>query len=137
VSALTSSLVPLRIAAAPSRYVVIGVICALAQNGVMIAGSEVGLHYFWGTMLCFATVTPFAHLCHCRFTFKERWSLYGLVRFAGGVATAVPVSLAVMMLLCSGLRLPMIYAAPVVTVVMVFWNYASARWAIVRRQRAG
>jgi hypothetical protein len=36
-----------------------------------------------------------------------------------------------MAILCTGLGIPVIIAAPTATIVLFLWNYASAHWAIL------
>ena len=117
----------------PRRYAIIGMVCAVMNNILLIAGDAAGLHYMVSTMACFVIVTPAAYLLHSAYTFREPRSWAALWRFSAGLAFAVPVFFLVMALLCSGLRLPMIVAAPLATFIMFVWNYVSARWAIVAR----
>jgi len=116
-----------------ARYTIVGGVCAATHNIVMILGDFAGAHYVPMTLVSFSLVTPLGYLLHCGFTFGERLSLQGLLRFTSGVAAGFPLSLAVMAILCSGLRLPVVVAAPIATAVLFLWNYASARWAIVGR----
>jgi putative flippase GtrA len=119
--------------ARPRRYATIGVACAVMNNILLIAGDLMGLHYMISTILGFLIVTPAAYLLHSAYTFGEPRSWAALWRFSAGVAFAVPIFFLVMALLCSGLGLPVIVAAPLATLFMFVWNYVSARWAIVAR----
>jgi putative flippase GtrA len=119
----------------PARYVVVGGICAVAQNAVMIAGDALGGHFAAVMLLSFVLVTPFAYWLHTAFTFDETRELRSFVRFAAGVATGVPLALLVTGVLCSGLQVPMVVAAPITTIVLFFWNYCSAHWAILKGWR--
>jgi putative flippase GtrA len=119
----------------PARYLVIGAVCALAHNLVMIVGDWLGAHYLALMLVSFGLVTPMAYWLHTAFTFDAPRTLRSFSRFAAGVATGFPLSLLLTALLFSGLGAPMIIAAPVTTVLLVFWNYCSARWAIVKGTR--
>jgi putative flippase GtrA len=119
----------------PARYLVVGGICALAQNAVMIAGDAFGGHFAALTVLSFALVTPLAYWLHTAFTFDKKRELRSFLRFAAGLATGFPLSLLVTGMLCSGLQAPMVVAAPITTVVLFFWNYCSAHWAILKGWR--
>lgn len=120
----------------PARYVVVGAICAAMHNVIMIGGDWLGAHYLPMNFVSFALVTPLGYWLHSDFTFHGTLSLRGFLRFAAGVAAGFPISLLVMAILCSGLGLPVIIAAPVATLVLFIWNYASAHWAILGRLRA-
>jgi putative flippase GtrA len=80
-------------------------------------------------------VAPLGYYLHCRFTFHKALSIAGFLRFMVGIAIAYPLLLALMALFCSGFGLPVPIASPLATVVLFFFNYLSARWAIVRRLR--
>jgi putative flippase GtrA len=107
------------VAGRTGRYTIVGAICALAYNAVMILGDLAGGHYVPMTVLSFGIVTPLGYLLHARFPFREQLPLCGFLRFASGVAAGFPLSLLSMAILCTGLGLP----------------YASAHWAILNRWR--
>ena len=117
------------------RYITVGAVCALTHNVIMIGSDFFGLHYFPATLLSFAVVTPLGYYLHCRFTFRKAQSLDGFLRFMSGIAVGYPLSLALMVLFCSVMGLPVIIAAPLATLALFAFNYVSAHWAIVRRWR--
>lgn len=119
----------------PARYVVVGAICAAMHNFIMIGGDWLGAHYLPMSFVSFALVTPVGYWLHSDFTFGGKLSFRNFLRFAAGVAAGFPLSLLVMAILCTGLGLPVIIAAPVATAVLFVWNYASAHWAILGRLR--
>jgi putative flippase GtrA len=117
-----------------ARYTVVGAICAATHNAVMILGDLAGGHYVPMTFLSFGIVTPLGYLLHSGFTFKTQLSVGGFLRFALGVAAGFPLSLLTMAILCTGLGLPVVIAAPVATITLYLWNYASAHTAIIGRR---
>lgn len=117
------------------RYTSVGIVCAITHNLIMIGADFAGLHYLPSTLLSFAVVTPLGYFLHCRFTFRTAPSLDGFLRFMAGIAVGYPLSLALMVLFCSGLSLPVIVAAPLATAALFVFNYLSAHWAIMRRWR--
>lgn len=117
----------------PLRYLLVGAACAALHNAVMIGADWVGYHYAWSTMAAFLLVTPFGFWLHSRFTFGAALSWPNLRTFALGVAAGFPLSLLIMAVLCSGLHLTVMVAAPIATVILIAWNYASARFAIIGR----
>jgi hypothetical protein len=88
------------------------------------------------TLLSFGVVTPLGYLMHSSFTFRERLSLRGFLRFTSGIAAGFPLLLLSMAILCTGLGLPVVIAAPIATIILFLWNYASVHWAILDRWRA-
>ena len=119
----------------PARYVVVGGVCAVAHNAIMIGGDWLGVNYVTMSFVSFLLVTPLGYLLHSAFTFAARMSWVGLLRFASGIAAGFPISLLSMVVLCTGLGLPVWIAAPIATLILFIWNYASAHWAILGRLR--
>lgn len=117
------------------RYLTVGALCAATHNMIMISADLAGLHYVPATLLSCAVVTPLGYFLHCRFTFRQARSFAGFLRFMGGIAVGYPLSLALMALFCSGLRLSVLIAAPLTTAMLFVFNYVSAHWAIVRLWR--
>ncbi|MEA2677066.1 MAG: hypothetical protein QOJ81_1207 [Chloroflexota bacterium] len=117
------------------RYVTVGAICALTHNIIMIGGDFIGINYLPATLISATVVTPLGYFLHCCFTFGTERSVEGFMRFAGGIALGYPISLALMVLFCSGLGWPVAVAAPLATVILFFFNYVWAHWAILRQFR--
>lgn len=115
------------------RYTLVGLVCALANYAIMLAVDFMDGHYLLGTMIAFIVVAPTGYLLHSGFTFAERLSLNGLMRFSAGVAAAYPIAVGMMILLCSGLGLGVAVATPIATVALFAWNFAAAHWAILPR----
>ena len=115
------------------RYLAGGAICAILNNIILIGGDALGFGYGLLTFLTFLITGTVAYRLHCWFTFRKarRWD--GYLQFMAGIALGVPVTLLLLALLCSLLGLPMWIAAPVLTVLMLLYNYANARLAIVTR----
>jgi putative flippase GtrA len=115
------------------RYTLVGLVCAIAHNAIMIAVDQAGGHYLLGIMISFLAVTPIGYTLHSRFTFAEPLRLKAFTRFVGGMATAYPVAVAMMIMLCSGLNLSVAIATPIATVALFVWNFVAAHWAILPR----
>jgi putative flippase GtrA len=113
-----------------TRYTLVGAVCAATYNAIMIFGSRVGGDYVSLSVLAYFVVTPIGYLLHARFTFGIRRSWQDFARFASGIAASFPIYFVVIVGLCSGLHLTVPVAAPIATVTMFIWNYASAHWAL-------
>ena len=113
-----------------ARYTLVGGICAVSYNAIMIFGSKAGGDYVSLSVLAYLVVVPVGYLLHARFTFRTRLSWQEFVRFALAVAASFPVYFCVIAALCSGLRLNIAVAAPLATIAMYCWNYASTHWAL-------
>jgi putative flippase GtrA len=115
------------------RYTLVGLVCALANYAVMLTVDFLGGHYLLGILLGFLVVTPLGYALHSWFTFSEPFSLRAFARFAVSVIAAYPVATAMLIILCSGLRLSVAIAYPMAVVGMFAWNFAAAHWAILPR----
>ena len=113
------------------RYSLVGVTCVLLNYAIIVALSEVGLHYILAMLVAFAVVTPIGFFLHSRFTFGEplRWPAF--LRFSAGVASAAPIAFIAMIALISGLKLHVAIATPIATIIVFLWNFVAAHWAIV------
>lgn len=115
------------------RYTLVGLVCAIANYIIMLAVDFLGGHYLLGTVIAFLAVTPLGYALHSRFTFAESFKLKSFLRFVGGVASAYPVAVLTMILLCSGFGLGVAIATPITTVALFVWNFIAAHWAILPR----
>lgn len=114
-----------------ARYLAGGVVCALLHNVIMIATSAYGMPYPPALVLSFSVTTPFGYAIHSAYTFESGYSTPRFQRFMASAVSGFIVSAALMALFCSGLGLPVAIATPIATVLLFFWNFALARWAIL------
>jgi putative flippase GtrA len=114
-----------------SRFLAGGGACALLHNVIMIGTSAYGMPYPPALVLSFSLTTPIGYLIHSAYTFETACSRRRLQRFMAGAMSGFLVSAALMVLLCSGLGVPVAVATPIATLLLFFWNFALARWAIL------
>lgn len=115
------------------RYSLVGLVCAITNYIIILAIDSAGGHYLLGVLIAFLGVTPIGYALHSQFTFAEPMRWKSFLRFAGGVATAYPIAVAMMVFLCSGLGLSVAIATPIATVALFLWNFVTAHWAILPR----
>jgi putative flippase GtrA len=114
-----------------TRYLAGGLACALLHNVIMISTSAYGMPYPPALVLSFSVTTPIGYAIHSAYTFEAEYSTRRLQRFMAGAVSGFVVSAALMVLFCSGLGFPVAIATPIATVLVFFWNFALARWAIL------
>jgi len=117
----------------PARYLISGAFCAVANNLLLIAGARAGLRIAPLTLLSFIVIGTTGYVAHVHFTFRQAPGWRSYARFMAGVALGIPAAYAVLSLLCDVLHMPMLAAAPIATVILLVYNYLSARLAIMRR----
>jgi len=114
-----------------SRFLSVGLACALLHNAIMLAGYALGLHYAVSSMVSFAVVVMFGYWLHSTWSFPN--AERGRMPFARYVLIAsanLPLSLAGMFAFVDlgGLSVPL--ATPLVTVLLVMFNFLGGRWAL-------
>jgi putative flippase GtrA len=105
--------------------------CALLHNAVMIGTDLVGLHYVLSSLVSFATVVCFGYWLHGAWTFPaaERGGL-PFTRYALSMSLNLPAFIAGMYVCVQFAGLPVVLAAPLVTVTLWLFNFAATRWAL-------
>jgi len=119
----------------PVRYVAVGGFVAVTNNVVLIGGDRLGIAYPALVLLTWVIGGSIAFALHSHVTFRVAPSRVSYVQFMGGVAFGIPLSLALLALFVSWLKLPMWIAAPLATLAMFLFNYLNARTALLWRWR--
>lgn len=127
---LRSRMVDLLQRSRASRYLGVGGICAIANNAIVIGLDLVGVHYTVSIVIAFVLVTTLAYYLHAVHTFRVPLSAPALARFFAGNLGGFGISVALMVLFCSGIGLSSAVAMPIVTALLLAWNFTVARWAL-------
>jgi putative flippase GtrA len=119
------------------RFLGVGLACAVMHNVVMIVGDAAGLHYAASSVISLVVVTILGYQLHSRWTYAgaER-SRASFGRYALAVSANFPLSLAGLFVLVDLLGVSTPIAAPVVTVVLLAFNFTANRWALRLRRNA-
>lgn len=115
------------------RYGLVSVLCAVLYNAIMIVGDRLGAHYALSYALAFVVILVISFALHSKFTLRAEPTPLSFIRYALALAVNAPLNLILFFVLCDVLGLPMEIAAPMVTVLLIIWNYLAARWALARR----
>lgn len=117
-----------------ARYAGGAVLCALVNNLVLIGGDMAGLSQLACVLAAWAMGGTIGYLWHHRLTFRAPPSLAGYRNMMAGTLLGLPLTYAIIAVLHGWLGWPMWLAAPVMTVIMVAYNYLNARLAILWRR---
>lgn len=117
----------------PTRFVIVGLVCAAAHNAIMIAADWWQIHYALSSVLSYAIVVVLGFALHVGYTFGQSPSFASFGRYALAMAANYPFTLALLFVMCDLAGWPVAVAAPVATVMMMLWNFLASRWAIVRQ----
>lgn len=113
------------------RFILVGALCAGLSNLLIISFILLGVHYAVATLIAFGPVLVVGYCLHAAVTFDAPMSWASFRRYALGMAANYPIWLAALYLFCDLLALPAPIATPLATVLVVVWNYACARWALL------
>jgi putative flippase GtrA len=124
-------------------YGLVALTCLGLHNGVMIAsdaamrGAGALAISTVGFAVSFVLVSLVGYALHSRFTFREAMSLSRYGRYALAMSTNTPLALGVTWVLRGPVALPMAYAAPLASCLMVGANFILSRWAIASPKPEG
>jgi putative flippase GtrA len=121
------------VTSAAPRYLLVGTTCAVLHNVVMIGGDFLRLHYVACSLASYVIVVLWGYGLHATFTFGQHMSWRSLIRYAAGMATNLPGSIALMFVFCDIAGFPVVAAAPMTTAILLLWNFATSYWAIAGR----
>ena len=114
-----------------ARFLSVGLACALLHNAVMIGGDWLGLHYAVSSVVSYVVVVTFGYLLHSAWTFSgAQRGGRSFVRYALMASANLPLSILGMFVFVdlAGFSVP--FASPLVTVLLVIFNFAGSRWAL-------
>ena len=113
------------------RFASVGLACALLHNAIMLGGYWLGVHYAVSSVVSFAVVVAFGYWLHSTWSFRnaERGRM-PFARYALIASANLPLSLAGMFAFVDmgGFSVPV--ATPLVTVLLVTFNFLGGRWAL-------
>jgi putative flippase GtrA len=116
------------------RYVLVAGVCALIYNVIMIGLDRLGVHYALSQAASAVVLLPIGYLLQGHLTFGSGRGWRDFVRYSAALITNYPVALVILWLLCDLLKLGMIWASPISTIVLFIWNYATSSWAFSTRK---
>ena len=114
----------------PRRYMIVGLVCAGLHNVVMISADYAGLHYQLSLVVSVVVTGLVGYILHSLYTFERRLTGARLSRFMSGIAVGFVLNFVLMYLMCDLMGLAVPIATPIATVLLFFFNFAAARWAI-------
>lgn len=119
-----------------TRYLGVSLFCFLFNNALFILLDRAGIWYGASVAISAAVMIPLGFVLQSRATFDRglNWPAFG--RYALVMMANPPVAFALFWLFHDRGGLPMLFAAPLVTGLMLVWNFMTSSWAILSR-RAG
>jgi len=119
------------------RFLLFSALCAALNNALVISFVWAGLGPLAASLLAFPPVLAVGFALHSLLTFETTMSMAAFWRYALAMAMNFPAWSASLFILCDLLGAPIAFAAPATTLLLVAWNFRSARWALKRPKSAG
>jgi putative flippase GtrA len=102
---------------------VVGGLCALLANFILIGLDRLGTNYTFSSVLAFLVTVFVAYALHTDWTFGGERSFTGLIRYAAAMAMNLPLSILLLFILIDLCGLRMLVAAPLATILQTAFNY--------------
>lgn len=117
-------------------YGIVSVFCFLLNNALLIGLDALHQPLIVSLLVSASILIVVGFLLQAKFTFESplSWSAFG--RYTMMMLPNVPLAYGLLWLLNELLLLPMYYAAPIATTLLVVWNFVGSFWAL-RRRRTG
>ena len=112
-------------------YLAVSVACVVLNNAFLIAVDTLGVHYILNVIASALVMIPLSYVLHLNFTYKVSHEDRGFWRYALVQIVNTPAALALFFLIHDLGGLAMIWAAPIITVLMFIYNFVSSYWAVV------
>lgn len=117
-----------------SVYVAVSLFCVLFNNLLLIWLDYLSVHYTLSVLISAAIMIPLSFFLHARFTYAVEPTSGAFWRYASVLIWNTPAAWLLFLIIHDRGGLAMIYAAPVVTVILFVWNYLASAWAIIARR---
>ena len=113
-------------------YFIVSAICLSIHNIILISMDYINLYFIFSIILSYLIVSFIGYVLHAMMTFCQPLSIFAFAHYALAMSLNVPLALATTWLWRHAVGLPMVWAAPLATVSMLFLNFGLSRLAIVK-----
>ncbi len=114
------------------NYTIVSAVCVIIQNVVLLSSDLMGLHYATAVLISTSILIPVGFILQSNLTFENEKTWNAFMRYAGAMASNLPLSIALAWGICGVLQAPMLLASPAISACLFFWNYFTSKWALTR-----
>ncbi len=115
----------------PLSYLFVSGTCLLLHNLVLMLADRAGMGLLAAVASSFAVVLVTGFLLHARLTFAMPMRGAAFLRYSAAMALNLPLAYFATGLWQVGFNLPMVWAAPLGSALMLIFNYFATRWALI------
>ena len=113
-------------------HLVIGAICALFNNVLIIGLAWRGFGYFSATVIVFLPSLLLGYFLHCFFTYRSSPNWLSFIKYTCSMLANYPLWFFALYCLIDVLKAPIEAAAPLTTILLFFFNYMMAVWVFAK-----
>lgn len=116
------------------RYLGVSLFCFLFNNALFILLDRTGVWYGASVVISATVMIPLGFVLQSRATFARElnWPAFG--RYTLVMLANPPVAFMLFWLFHDQGGMPMLFAAPLVTGLLLVWNFLTSSWAILSRR---
>lgn len=111
-------------------YLTIGSFCALFNNVLLIWLDHIRVYYGISVVISAAIMIPMGFALHARFTYLVAPTAAAFARYASLQLCNTPAAWLLLLIIHDWNGLAMMYAAPIITIILFVWNYVLTGWAL-------
>ena len=115
-----------------SWHLVIGAICALFNNVLIIGLAWRGFGYVSATFIVLLPSLLLGYFLHCFFTYRSSPNWFSLIKYTCSMLANYPLWFFALYCFIDLLRAPIEAAAPLTTVLLFFFNYMMGVWVFAK-----
>lgn len=120
----------------PTRFALVGLLCAATHNAILLAADHWHAHYALSCAVSYVVVVMLGFALHVRYTFQRPPTAAAFWRYGVSMAANYPATVVLLFLMCDIGGWTVALAAPVATALLFLGNFLASRWAIVLRAGA-
>lgn len=113
------------------RYLGVSVACVLVNMLLLIGLDRLGWSSGAAVVASACLLIPLAFALHVHVTYTIEPTVPAFLRYAGVTLVNTPVAWLLLLLIHDRGGIDMVVAAPLVTLIMFFWNFLAGSWALL------
>ena len=115
-----------------SWHLVIGAICALFNNVLIIGLAWRGFGYAAATFIVCLPALLLGYFLHCFFTYRSSPNWFSFMKYTFSMLANYPLWFFALYCFIDLLKAPIEVAAPLTTILLFFFNYITAVWVFAK-----
>jgi putative flippase GtrA len=111
--------------------VAIAIVCVLVNNVLLITLDWLSVRSAPSVLISAVVMIPLSFGLHARLTYAVQPTWAAFRRYAAVLIVNTPLAWLLLLAIHDLGKMPMIYAAPIVTLLLFLWNFSASTWALL------